>query len=95
MWTLTPARADRHLGMALFALVPPGMLQLSDVSLGGHLAILLIPFGALVAFCFRHEGRRIGTVVSWGVLMLLGLTSYVALRLRAGSAGQGQRTRCP
>jgi len=93
MWTLMPTRTDVESETMLFALVPPGMLLLSDVSVGGHLAILLITCGALAAFCFRRAGERAGTVVSWGVLCGFGMTYLIAVKalkeMSAGTAGVG------
>lgn len=90
-WLLPPARPEGDLGPVLFALVPLGMLLLSDVSHGSHLAVLVIPFGALSAFCFRHAGRRIGSRISWGTLAGFVLASLIAVKwlkeMSVGTAG--------
>jgi hypothetical protein len=90
-WLLTPREREARVGPALFALVPLGMLLISDVSVGGHMAVLLVPFGALTGFCFRHAGRRVGTAVSWGVLLGFALASLIAVKwlkeLSVGTAG--------
>jgi len=87
-WTLAPASPEGELGPMLFALVPTGMLLLSDVSVGGHMAILVIPFGALMGFCFRHEGERVASRASWVLLCGAGLAHLIALeRLKELSVG--------
>jgi len=39
----------------------------------------VVPFGALIAFCFAHAGEKIGTRVSWGVLMSFLLVNLIAV----------------
>ncbi len=87
-WALPAPARRRELEALLFALVPLGMLLLSDVSHGSHLSILVVPFGALTAFCFAHAGERIGTRVSWGVLLCFLLVNLIAVqRLKEMSVG--------
>ena len=78
-WALPAMACKRELEALLFALVPLGMLLLSDVSHGSHLSMVVVPFGALVAFCFAHAGEKIGTRVSWGVLMSFLLVNLIAV----------------
>jgi hypothetical protein len=75
----------------LFALVPPGMLLLSDVSIGGHLAILAVPFAALVGLSFRHRGELLGRRAGWIAVVGFLLASLIAVsrlkELSVGTAG--------
>ncbi len=74
-WLLFSRRADREAELLLLALVPPGMLLLSDVSVGGHLAIMAVPAGVLASFCLRRAdrpvGRRVTALMLLAVLLLL------------------------
>jgi hypothetical protein len=79
-WILPSPGREGDLGPVLFALVPTGMLLISDVSVGGHLAILAVPFGTLAAFCFRHAGEPLGRTVSWGVLAGFVAASLIAVQ---------------
>jgi hypothetical protein len=87
-WLRAPASAGRELEALLFGLVPLGMLLLSDISHGSHLAVLAVPLGALTAYCFRHEGEAAGRRVSWGVLAGFLLANLIAVRsLKTRSVG--------
>lgn len=90
-WTSPPVRREGELGPVLFALVPLGMLLLSDISHGSHLAILVVPGGALTAFCFRRTGEAVGSRISWGVLVGFALTNLIAVKwlkeMSIGTAG--------
>jgi hypothetical protein len=90
-WCLTPLRAESELGPLLFALAAPGMVLISDVSVGGHLAILAVPMGALTALCFRHAEQPAGRRLSWGLLAGFLLTHLMIVgflkALSVGTAG--------
>lgn len=77
-WLAVPPRCSREPSVALFALVPVGMLLLSDVSIGGHLAILVVPLGFLCSFCFERDGTAVGRRMSWAVLAALALVLTLA-----------------
>jgi len=79
-WALPGAHADRELELLLFALVPLGMLLLSDVSVGGHFAIAVVPLGVLTAHCFRHAGEPLARRLSWWVLAGFVLMSLMGVR---------------
>lgn len=90
-WVIPPAGQEGELRLVLFALVPLGMLLLSDVSHGSHLSLLAIPFGTMVTFCFRHGAERIASRVSWVVLAAFVLANLIAVRhlkeMSVGTAG--------
>lgn len=79
-WALPPRATTRELEIFLFALVPLGMLLLSDVSHGSHLSLLVVPFSALVAFCFRRPGEALASRVSWATLAGFLLVNLIAVR---------------
>ncbi|MCK4283367.1 MAG: DUF2029 domain-containing protein [Candidatus Brocadiae bacterium] len=79
-WALPPRATTRELEIFLFALVPLGMLLLSDVSHGSHLSLLVVPFSALVAFCFRRPGQVLAGRVSWATLAGFLLVHLIAVR---------------
>jgi hypothetical protein len=78
-WLAAPRDCGRELQLALFALVPVGMLLLSDVSVGGHFAIVAVPLGVLAGHCFRHPEGREASVLSWGVVTAFALVSLMAV----------------
>jgi hypothetical protein len=90
-WLVPSRRCTDETEALLFALVPLGMLLISDLSLGGHLAILAVPLGALIGFCFRREGSVVGETVSWVMLggcLLCYLIAWPLLKeLSVGTAG--------
>jgi hypothetical protein len=79
-WLLPRANADRELELVLFALVPPAMLLLSDVSVGGHYAIAAVPLGVLAAHCLRHTGEPLARRLTWCVLAAFLLMTLMAVR---------------
>ncbi len=90
-WLGVSGSCSHELEGALFALAPPGMLLLSDVSVGGHLAILAVPVGVLAAFCLRRQGERAAAAASWGMPAALFVTYLIAVptlkELSAGTLG--------
>lgn len=90
VWVRAP-RNRGELEAALFGLVPPGMLLLSDVSVGGHFAIALVPLAVLCAHALRHEGTSAARRVSWGVVTTVVLMHLIAFgplkRLSAATFG--------
>ncbi len=79
-WVGVPSHCDPELERVLFALAPPAMLLISDVSVGGHFALLAVPFGVLAAYCFQREGRPTAARVSWAVLAGFLLTHLMGVR---------------
>jgi hypothetical protein len=79
-WLLPPRVADRELELVLFALAPPAMLLLSDVSVSGHFAVAAVPLGVLAAHCLRHAGEPLSRRLSWWTLAGALLMSLMALR---------------
>ncbi|MFO7957112.1 MAG: glycosyltransferase family 87 protein [Candidatus Brocadiia bacterium] len=77
-WLLPRSDCGAERERLLFALVPPGMLLLSPVSVGGHFAILAVSFGALAAYAFDHDGERQGKVATMGLLSAFLLTHLMA-----------------
>jgi hypothetical protein len=67
-WAVPRPRATPALEVALFALVPLGMLLLSDVSHGSHLAVLAVPLGGFVAVAHLHAGEALERRMAWGIL---------------------------
>jgi len=87
-WILPSPGREGDLGPVLFALVPTGMLLLSDVSTGSHLAILAVPLGTFAAFGLRHAGDSLGQTVSWGVLAGFAAANLIAVQpLKERSVG--------
>lgn len=78
-WLLPSREASPELKKVLFALVPAGMLLLSDVSVGGHFAIAPVPLAVLAAYCFRHADRAATGRVSLCVLVGFALMNLMAV----------------
>lgn len=77
-WLLAPADWGTEGERLLFGLVPPAMLLLSPVSVGGHFAILAVSFGVLAAVAFDHDGEHVGRVATVGLLAGFLLTHLMA-----------------
>jgi hypothetical protein len=78
-WLLPERRVRDDLEPLLFALVPIGMLLLSDLSIEGHFAVVVVPIGVLTCFAFRHSEEPLGRTVFVAVLVGAGLLN---LRVR-------------
>ena len=78
-WLLPRPGSDRELELVLFALVPPAMLLLSDVSVGGHYAITAVPLGVLAAHCLRHSSAPLARRLTWLVLAVFVLMTLMAV----------------
>ena len=72
-----PPRAER----LLFALVPLGMLLLSDVSLTSHAAVLVIPYAALVAELLEGPERPACAAARRGIVASFMLGAMAAVPL--------------
>jgi len=90
-WLIPPVQTRGALEPLLFGLVPLGMLLISDVSHGSHLAMLVVPVGALCGFAFEHAGDRLGRMATRGVLAGALLANLIAVQLlkelAVGTAG--------
>jgi len=89
-WLLPPVRSPVQMESLLFALVPLGMLLLSDVSIGGHMAILAVPLGALIAFSFEYADEHMGRLAGWAAVCGALLSHLIAVPwLKYRSVGTG------
>jgi hypothetical protein len=79
-WVVPRPRATPGLEVVLFALVPLGMLLLSDVSHGSHLAILAVPLGGFVGVAHLHAGEALGKRMTWGILAGFLAANLIAVR---------------
>ncbi len=79
VWGLTARNCGRERERLLFALGPPAMLLISPVSVGGHFAIMAVPFGALAAFAIDHEEGRQGRLAAWGLMLAFLLTHLMGV----------------
>lgn len=79
-WVVPRPRATPGLEVVLFALVPLGMLLLSDVSHGSHLAILAVPLGGFVAVAHLHAAEALGKRMTWGILAGFLAANLIAVR---------------
>jgi len=80
VWLLARTDCGPERERLLFALVPPSMLLLSPVSVGGHFAILGVSFGVLAGFAFDHDGERNGRLATDGLLLAFLFTHLMASR---------------
>ena len=85
VWIAAARQCSPERERILFALVPPAMLLISDISVGGHYAILAVPVGVLAAYWFEGSRERAGAL-SWGLPVALALVySLVSDTLRVVS----------
>ena len=68
VWLVSSTRKKGMEQVLAFALVPIGMLLLSDVSLTSHTAMFVIPYGALTGLVFARPQWRASHTLSLGVL---------------------------
>jgi len=80
VWMLSSASKEPREQVLAFALVPVGMLLLSDVSLTSHTAIFVIPYGALTALVLARPHWEASHKLSLGVLAAFTLSSLTAVQ---------------
>jgi len=79
-WLVCRGRGEPARDALGFALVPVGMLLLSDVSLTSHTAIFVIPYAAMLGVVWQRDDSTMRRRLTVGLLVAFGLSSLTAIR---------------